>query len=83
MTGAVLFLVFFLLIAPKTRGIIMGMMGQSGDWISHYAPFSYLVLTLVAAAGFLALTLMVRWPKIPEPENPLAKYKRDDLADFD
>jgi len=83
MTGAVLFLVFFLLIAPKTRGIIMGMLGHSGDWLNQYAPFSYLVLAVIGAAGILALTLMVRWPKIPEPENPLAKYKRDDLADID
>ncbi len=83
MTGAILFLVFFLLIAPKTRGIIMGMMGQSGDWLTHYAPFSYLILTLIGVAGVLSLALMVRWPKTPEPENPLAKYKRDDLADID
>ena len=83
MTGASLFLVFFLLIAPKTRAIISGMLGQSGDWISHYAPFSYVVLMVVAAAGLFSLTLMVRWPKVPEPENPLAKFKRDDLADVD
>lgn len=61
----------------------MGMMGQSGDWLTQYAPFSYVILTLIGVAGVLSLALMVRWPKTPEPENPLAKYKRDDLADID
>jgi hypothetical protein len=83
MLGAILFLVFFLLIAPQTRGMITGMLGQSGDWISNYAPFSYIVLTLLAVAGIFSLQLMVSWPKTPEPENPLAKYKRDELADVD
>ncbi len=81
MWGALLFLVFFLLIAPTTRKAITGMMGQSGDWVSNWAPFSYVILIGLAVAGFISLLLMVRWPKIPEPENPLAKYKRDDLAD--
>ncbi len=83
MLGAILFLVFFLLIAPQTRGMITGMLGQSGDWISNYAPFSYILLSLIAAAGVFSLNLMLRWPKIPEPDNPLAKYKRDELADVD
>ena len=81
MWGALLFLVFFLLIAPKTRAAIGHMFGESGDWISHYAPFSYIVLSTLFVAGVISMLLMVRWPKIPEPDNPLAKYKRDDLAD--
>ncbi len=83
MWGAGLFLVFFLLIAPKTRAAITGMLGQSGDWISNTAPFSYIVLATLFVAGLVSLALMVRWPKTPEPDNPLAKYKRDDLADVD
>ncbi len=83
MLGAILFLIFFLLIAPQTRGMITGMLGQSGDWIGHYAPFSYILLALIAAAGVFSMNLMLRWPKIPEPDNPLAKYKRDELADVD
>lgn len=83
MTGAILFLILFLLIAPKTRAFIVGMMGHSGDWLNQYAPFSYAILALIGFAGVISLALMVRWPKVPEPENPLAKYKRDDLADVD
>ena len=81
MLGAVLFLILFLLIAPQTRAMITGMLGQSGDWITNWAPFSYVILMLIAVSGIFSMYLMTRWPKIPEPENPLAKYKKDDLAD--
>jgi len=81
MWGAVLFLVFFLLIAPSTRKILFGMLGQSGGWISSWAPFSYILLALVAVAGVFSFYLMVHWPKTPEPENPLARYKHDDCVD--
>ena len=75
MLGPIIFLVFFLLIAPKTRAMISGMLGNSGDWITHYAPFSYVVLALLVVAGFVSMNLMVKWPKTPEPDNPLARYK--------
>ena len=81
MLGAGLFLLLFLLIAPQTRKVITGMFGQSGDWITNWAPFSYMILAGLAVAGLVSMYLMTRWPKTPEPENPLAKYKRDDLAD--
>ena len=75
MLGAFIFLLFFLLIAPKTRAFITGMLGQSGDWISNWAPFSYIILGILAVAGFFSLYLMTHWPKTEEPENPLARYK--------
>ena len=81
MTGAILFLILFLLIAPKTRAIIMGMLGHSGDWLNQYAPFSYAILALIGFAGVISLALMVRWPKVPEPENPLARYKAEDVME--
>jgi cytochrome c-type biogenesis protein CcmH/NrfG len=81
MIGAVIFLVFFLLIAPSTRKILTGMLGQSGDWIANWAPFSYIILALLLVAGFFSLYLMAHWPRVQEPENPLARYKNDDAAD--
>jgi hypothetical protein len=75
MLGPIIFLAFFLLIAPKTRAMISGMLGNSGDWISHWAPFSYIILALLLVAGIFSMKLMVHWPKIPEPDNPLARYK--------
>ena len=78
-TGA--FLVFFLLIAPKTRAMFTGWMSDFGSWVVNWAPFSYLIVGLVLAAPVAAAMLMIRWPKPVEPENPLAKYKYDDVVD--
>lgn len=83
MMGAVLFLVMFLLIAPQTRKVLVNMLGQSGGWVSSYAPFSYIILLFLLVAAFFSLHLMMHWPKTPEPDNPMAKYKHDDLADVD
>ena len=78
MIGAFIFLLFFLLIAPTTRTMITGMLGQSGDWISNWAPFSYIILGGLLMAGFFSLYLMMHWPKVQEPENPLARFKNGD-----
>jgi hypothetical protein len=83
MMGAALFLLMFVLIAPQTRKWLIGMLGNSGGWLSNWAPFSYIILMVLLVAAFFSLYLMMHWPKTPEPENPLAKYKRDDLADCD
>ena len=81
MLGAVLFLVMFILIAPATRNMLLGMLGDSGSWIVRWAPFSYILVAFVAVAGIFSLYLMTHWPKTPEPDNPLARYKHDDLGD--
>lgn len=81
MTGAVLFLLLFLLIAPTTRNIITHLLGQSGDWITNSAPFSYVVLGAVGVAAIFSFLLMFHWPKVAEPENPLAKYKHNEVLD--
>jgi hypothetical protein len=74
MVGPLLFLCFFLLINPTTRAAVSGMLGSSGDWITKFAPFSYILLALLLVAGIFSMNLMVKWPKTPEPENPLARY---------
>ncbi|SPE39866.1 conserved hypothetical protein [Candidatus Sulfopaludibacter sp. SbA3] len=81
MWGAFIFLVFFILVAPKTRHLLTGMVGQSGDWISNWAPFSYIILAFVVVAGVFSLYLMTHWPKVAEPENPMARYKNDDVLE--
>ena len=57
------------------------MLGQSGDWVTNWAPFSYIILALLAVAGVFSFYLMIHWPKIEEPENPLARYKNEVLDD--
>ena len=80
MKGAICFFLFFLLITPKSRQLLSAWIADSGKWINAWAPFSYFILMFLVVATVAAVLLMVRWPKAPEPENPLAKYKYDDTA---
>ncbi len=75
------FLVVFLLIAPKSRALLSGWMGDAGNWLTAWAPLSYILVALVIAAPIAAMVLMVKWPKPVEPENPLARYKAEDVVD--
>lgn len=81
MKATAAFLIFFLLIAPKTRTLLTGWMGDGADWLTKWAPFSYLIVALLLVAPIAALILMVKWPKPVEPENPLARYKHEDVLD--
>lgn len=75
------FAVFFVLIAPKSRAILTGWLGDDGNWVTSWAPMSYFIIALAIMAPLAAAVLMVKWPKVPEPENPLARYKYDDVVE--
>ncbi|MGP8246133.1 MAG: hypothetical protein ACLQVN_16635 [Bryobacteraceae bacterium] len=79
MLGAIVFLIIFVLIMPGIRQPLFQRLGGAGDWIGKWAPFSYIVLALFLAATIAALVLMIKWPAAPEPEDPLAKYKKQDI----
>jgi hypothetical protein len=78
MIGPIVILVLFLLIAPTTREGILLWLGKAGDFISAWAPASYIVILLLLAAPFVSAALMMTWPKTPEPENPLKRYSDTD-----
>lgn len=73
--GTVLFCLFFVLIAPTTRHMLVGVVTGAGDWIDKWAPYSYLVLALVVIVPAIAAMVIIKWPEPPEPEDPLARYK--------
>jgi Na+/phosphate symporter len=79
MLGAALFLIFFILIAPASRALVTRWLSEAGAWAVAWAPLSYIVLLMLIAAPFVSFYLMSRWPKIPDPENPLARYKQEDV----
>jgi hypothetical protein len=75
--GATLFALIFVFIAPASRKFLGGLLAQAGENLVHYAPYSYagLILLLVSAIG--AIIMIKTWPAYVEPENPMAKYKRE------
>jgi hypothetical protein len=81
MKATAAFLIAFLMIAPKSRALIEKWMGSAGEWVTAWAPLSYLIVGLVIAAPVMALLLMIKWPKPVEPENPLARYKHEDVVE--
>ena len=81
MKGTVAFTILILLIAPKTRAMLAGWMDGAQNWTVAWAPFSYLIIAFLIMAPLAAMVLMVKWPKPVEPENPLAKYKHEDVCE--
>jgi hypothetical protein len=79
MLATLAFLVVFLLLAPSTRAIIMASVSGAVHWLNEWSPISWVILGILMAAPVVSYLLMARWPKPEEPENPLKKYKQDDV----
>jgi hypothetical protein len=77
--GCLLFGLFFLLIAPGSREALAAKVGVSTEWIHIWAPFSYVLIGLLLMGPFVGIAVLKCAPKIEEPENPLAKYKREHI----
>lgn len=77
MRNAILFGLMFLVIGPTTRAMLTTRLGAFGDWMGNWAPFSYIIIAVVAAAPVAAIHLMMTWPKHIVPESPMAKYRRE------
>lgn len=75
--GTILFVVVFILAAPTSRAYIIGLAGGAGAWVVAWAPFSYLLLLVLLAALGAAVHMVKTWPEREEPENPMAKYRRE------
>jgi hypothetical protein len=75
--GAFLFALMFVMIAPQTRKLLLGLMAGAGATIASWAPFSYIVLAVLVLGPLVAMYLVHSWPRHVEPENPMAKYRRE------
>jgi hypothetical protein len=81
--GACLFALVFILIAPPSRAFIFAHIAGAGDWLMSWAPFSFILVAILIAAPMVAIYVIRTWPEHVEPENPMAKYRRDPLDDID
>jgi hypothetical protein len=83
MKGAIVFAIAMLLIGPTTRHLMANRLGVFGDWLGAWAPFSYVIVAVVAAAPIAAIQMMLTWPKHVVPESPMAKYRREAPEDVE
>ena len=75
--GPLLFLLFFAFMSATVRDKTANVIGTVMHWIALYQPMSYLVVMLVILAPILSGFLVAYWPRTPEPENPLLRYKNE------
>ena len=75
--GPLAFLLFFLFMSDTARGKIGDTMAAVTQWINAYQPVSYMVVAIILMAPLLSYLLVLRWPRTPDPENPLNQYKRE------
>jgi hypothetical protein len=78
--GLILFMLIFVLMAPQSRAFLVGAAVGAGAWIDGWAPFSYILLTILVVAPFVAIHLVRTWPARVEEENPMAKYRKENPA---
>jgi hypothetical protein len=81
--GATLFALLFIMIAPASRAFVIGCFSGAATWITGWAPFSFVIIAIVVGAGLYSIHLVRTWPVHVEPENPMAKYRRDPLLEPD
>jgi hypothetical protein len=79
--GTILFMVVIVMIAPHSRQFVMDSVASAGNFIDAWAPFSYVLMLLLVAATFGFMYVLKSWPQTEEPENPMAKYRREEPVD--
>lgn len=81
--GACLFALVFILIAPPARAFLFAHLTGGAEWLKAWAPFSFILLAILIVAPLVAFYIMRTWPVHVEPENPMAKYRRDPLDEIE
>jgi len=62
--GCFLFGAFFLVMTAQTSGSSLNArLNQTLSWIHGWAPFSYVLIVMMLAAGAFSLWSVVTWPK--------------------
>ena len=79
--GTALFALVFILLSPQSRAILTGAATSAGHWIERFAPYSYLVLVAGFLVPLIAVLIVFRWPTPPPIENPMARYKGNDVLE--
>jgi hypothetical protein len=74
--GCILFGLMFLIMTAQQNGTLATRLEGTLQWIHGWAPFSYIIIAIVVLSPVIMMKVMNSWPKREEPEDPMAKYRR-------
>jgi hypothetical protein len=75
--GCILFGLIFVLMSAISNGTLQERIDNTFGWIHGWAPFSYIIILLLVASPFAMVQIMNSWPKRQDPEDPMAKMRRE------
>ena len=76
MWGALIFLLFFLMIDPATRDAIIAAIEQAHLRLALEAPLPYFLLVIVGGSALVSALIMLYWPKAEEKRAPTQVMRR-------
>lgn len=79
--GLVGFVLVFVMLIPQCQTFLQGTVSGASAFLHDWAPYSYVLLALIATAPMVSAYLLYTWPPREEPENPMAKYNRETPLD--
>jgi hypothetical protein len=80
--GCILFGLIFVVLSSKSTGALGAHVDQTLAWMHAWAPYSYILLVIVLVAPVVSLKIMHSWPKLEEPDDPMARYRHgEDVLD--
>ena len=74
--GCVIFGLFFLVMTAQQNGSLQARMEGTLHWLHAWAPFSYIIIAIVVLSPIAMMKVVNSWPERKEPEDPMAKYRR-------
>lgn len=74
--GCALFGLMFLIMTAQSTGTLQARVEHTLTWLHAWAPFSYLIILIVLVSPVVSMKIVSSWPKRVEPEDPMAKYRR-------
>jgi hypothetical protein len=81
--AVILFALIFVLATPASRMFLSGIIANAGTFMHEWAPFSYLLLLVLVAAFGVGIFMVRSVPDRKEPENPMAKYRREEPEEIE
>jgi len=75
--GCALFGLMFVVMTAVGNGSLPARVAHTAAWIHGWAPLSYVLILILLVSPVISMQIVMKWPKYVEPEDPMAKYRRE------